>query len=319
MPDNPGLYLFRDLEQRDPTLLMPRRAETPFEAGVDVPTKTDLAPGSYEFVKTVINDVGSAKVLADGAFDFPVVDASASEDRYRVLMCVAGFTVGFQSERRQAYASAAGTLRAREYDTKIRACVRAIQEKRDRIAAYGDAQAGVTGLLNNANVTPDNNSFNPYSTTTASDLADFFINLVKTFDNNSGTVFTPSTALVSIPLNYRMMTLRMPDSGISVKDHVTKTLSDEGIKFEIRKRRQCNSANLEANGVQVGGTNKDRIVLYRLDPEIVERHVEMIQMAPPEYTQVSGLNRLYPMFGCTSPTIVNYTTAISYTDVVKGT
>jgi hypothetical protein len=288
----------------------------PFEAGTIIPTIPDLQPGSYEVVKTVINNVGDAKVIGDGAFDFPLVDATASEDRYRVLMAAAGFQIGFQSERYEGFASAAGTLRARQYDIKVQTCIRAIQERRNKIAAFGDAALGVTGMLNNANITVDNNSFDPNSATPTA-FADFLISLVKTFHVNSNNVFFPTTGLVGTQFYFKMVSLVMPATSITVKDHVEKALSDEDIKFTFKKVKECESAFLEAAGVQASGTNKDRIVLYPLDPEVLERHIENIQLAPPKYLQVQGLNTLYPMFGCTTPTIINYPSAVSYTDVVK--
>lgn len=316
-----GLYLYRDLEQRLPNLIEPRRRELPFESGVDIPTMTDLDPGAYEIVSTVINDVGDAKILADGAFDFPLVDASASEDRYRVLMAVAGFHIDFQSERREAYASANSTsrLRVRQYDQKMKTCIRAIQEKRNRIAAFGDSKLNFTGLLNNANVTLNNSSFDPYAVgTTALVLKDFFINEVQDFYSNSNDVFFPSVGLVSNEMYFRLITLIMPNTETTVKDHIEKALSDEGMKFEIRKRQECGSAKLEAAGVQAGATNKDRIVLYSLDPEVLERHIEMIQMVPQKYVETHGLKTIYPMFGCTSPVIINYPGAFTYIDVAKS-
>lgn len=317
--EQPGLYLYRDLEQRLPQFLMPRRREMPFEAGAIVPTFADLQPGSYEVVKTIISDIGDAKIIGEGAFDFPLVDASASEDRYRVLMCAAGFTVSLFSERHEAFAENKGMLRARQYDVKLQTCIRAIQEKRNRIAAYGDVSVGATGLLNNPNVTVDNNSFNPYAArTTPTEMADFFISLVKDFHANSNNVFYPTTALISSNLYFRMISLVMPATSITVKDHVAKALSDEDIKFTFRKVKECESAFLEAAGVQAPATNKDRICLYTLDPEVVERHIENIQLAPPKYLQVQGLNVLYPMFGCTTPTIVNYSNALQYIDISKS-
>lgn len=311
-----GTNLFRDLEQRLPQLLAPRRRELPFESGVFVPTKPDLAPGSYEVVKTVINDVGSATILGDGAFDFPVVDASASEDRYRNLMAVAGFTIGYQTSRREAYAASIDTLRVSQYDMKMQTCIRAIQERRNRIAAIGDATIGATGLLNNANIVADNNSFNPYLAT-ADDLIDFFISQVESFYTNSNNVFFPTTALVSDQLDFKMIRSRVPNSELTVKEYIQNALKKRGLGFKIEGVKEAGFAQLEAAGVLTPGTNKDRIVLYPLDPEVVERHVEMIQMAPLQYLQVQGLNTLYPMFGCMTPTIINYTNAISYIDVIK--
>lgn len=310
-----GTHLYRDLEQKLPGILTPRYRELPFEAGRVVPTMVDLQAGAYEVVRRIYDEFGTAKVLADGAYDIPLVDLSSSEDRYRILMIAAAFSIGFQEERHANFAG-------RSLNTdKMKVASRAIQEKRNRIAAFGDTATGITGFLNNANVTLNNSSFDPYAgTTTADDLADFLIQQIEELHTASNNVFYPTAAAVSTSLYFRMVRMRMPDTQTTVLNYIIAALKEQGVDivFQILKLKECESSLLEANGVQAGSTNKDRVVLYPLDPEVIERHVEMIKLAPPEYIERRDMKTIYPMFGCVTPVIVNYPAALRYIDVAKA-
>jgi len=313
--DQGGMYLYRHLEQRLPGVLVSRRRELPYEAGVVVPTMADLQVGAYEVVKQIYESVGNAKVLADGAYDVPIVDMNGNEDRFRVLMVAAAFNITFSNERRAQAAARNGMLQVSEYDEKLKVASRAIMERRNALAAYGNTALNVTGFLNNANVTPDITTFDPYAaTTTASDLSDFLIAKIRALHINSNNVFLPTAAVVSPELRFRMLSLRVPYSAKTVWQDVQDILTEDGIPFRLIATPEVNKSNLEANGVKSPGANKERIVLYPLDPEVVERHVEVIQLAPPKYIESKNLNTVYPLFGCTSPAIINYPAAVAYID-----
>jgi hypothetical protein len=111
-----------------------------------------------------------------------------------------------------------------------------------------------------------------------------------------------------------MTALKMPYSAKSVYQSIVDSLSGLGIPFQFIVTPEASKANLEANGVKSPSANKERMVLFPLDPEVVERHVEVIQLAPPKFIETRSMNTIYPMFGCTSPVIVNYPAAFSYVD-----
>lgn len=309
-----GLFLYRRLEQLLPGVLGRRYRELNFENGSIVPTQADLEAGAAEVVRDTVNEVGDADIVAGDAFDIPVVDISADEDRYKIFMIASAFSYTFQDERNYEKAGNAAQINNR----KMMLAKRSIAERHNSIAAYGDTRVNVTGFLNNASVPLNNSSFDPHSgTTTPDELTSFFIDEVKSLHTNSNNVEMPSDCLVSTGLYFKLIKTRMPDSSMTALDYVKKALSENGMDFNIMKSQECDSTNLEARGVHSGGTNKDRVVLYPKEEEVVERHIELVQLMPNEWVTVKNGRRVYPMFSCTTPTIINFPSALRYIDVAK--
>lgn len=132
----------------------------------------------------------------------------------------------------------------------------------------------------------------------------------------SNSVEMASMALVGTKLQFKLLR-RLGETSDTVYSYIVKALSASGINFAMKSHRFCDSANLERFGLQAGGTNKDRITWYTLDPEIVERHIELPQLMPADWQYVKDGRRVFPMFSCTTPTIINYPGAFRYTDHVK--
>jgi hypothetical protein len=309
-----GVMLYRALEQKLPMVLGKRYRELKFENGTIVPTTADLEPGAAEIVRETVEEIGDADIVSDGAFDIPIVDVSASEDRYKIFMVASAFSYTFQQER--AYEK--GNFQVN--DRKMKLARRSIAERHNRIGAYGDTRLNVPGFLNNPLINLDNNSFDPYNAATTPDqIAAFFIDTIKALHTASNNVEMPSDCLISVPLYFLLIKLRMSNSSMTLMEYIEKALSDNEITFNLRKCEECNSSALEARGVQAGGTNKDRIVLYPKDPEVVERHIELPKMMPMEWVNVKEGRRVYPMFSCTTQTVINYPGAMRYIDIVKGT
>jgi hypothetical protein len=180
---------------------------------------------------------------------------------------------------------------------------------------------GITGMLNNANVTPINSSFDPFSdTTTADDIADWFLTLVGDIFKDSNNVEYPNTALVSTALHELFTRRRMPDSSETILSYIMKTQQARssllpGQRLEnIVPLVECGSDYLEANGVETGGTNRDRIVLYPLDSEVVVKHMMSggISAFPDDWTVVKGALRVHPMYSFMSEVILKFPGAVSY-------
>jgi hypothetical protein len=308
-----GTMLYRALEQKLPKVLGKRYRELKFENGTIVPTTADLEPGAAEIVRETVDEIGDADIVGDGAFDIPVVDVSAAEDRYKIFMIASAFSYTFQQER--AYEKGDAQIN----DRKMQLARRSIAERHNRIGAYGDNRLNVPGFLNNPSVILDNNAFDPYNVnTTPEQIAAFFIDTIKALHAASNNVEMPSDCLISVPLYFLLIKLRMSNSSMTLMEYIEKALSDNEITFDLLKCEECNSAALEARGVQAAGTNKDRIVLYPKDPEVVERHIELPKLMPQEWVTIKEGRRVYPMFSCTTQTVINYPGAIRYIDIIKG-
>lgn len=315
-----GAYLHRALQQRLTQVLRRRLRNLHFEDGSLIPTVPDLEPGAREIVQDQVLEYGEAKLTAADADDVPLIEVSTSENTFRVVMAVAGFSISFQEERAMSLAAKNG----RNYqirDTKMSGARRVIAERINKVAAYGDTALNFTGMINDADVTLTNSSFDPFaSTTTAQDLADFVLEELENVATDSNNVEFPTDLLTSTEFMFLLKRRQMPDSGIPVLDYIIDVQNERnnpsGIK-RLRGLQELRSANLEASGVQSSGTNKDRFVLYPLDPEVLERHNEITQLMPEDYVQVKGTRKLYPMFGCTSQSILNFPGAFRYVDHAK--
>jgi hypothetical protein len=321
-----GNHPYRSLQFRLNKLLERRLRELHFHNGNLIPNFQDLPPGVRTVIQEQVLGFGEASLMAPEAEDIPLTAVQATENEYRAVMVAAAFeqswaeTMAQQAASSGVYVSQVNTRR-----TKMDAARRVIEEKLNTVAAYGVSSMSFTGLLNNANVTLTNSSFNPFSdTTTPDDLAAWFLDEIGDVLVDSNNVEYPTTALVSTELNNLMNSRRMPDSGETVKSYILRTQREAnpngqtGIK-EIYGLQECRSASLESRGVQSGGTNKDRIVLYDKIPENLERHLMpgMMSMVPEEWVAQKGMSKIYPLYSCVSETIINFPGAIRYLDHAK--
>jgi hypothetical protein len=195
-------------------------------------------------------------------------------------------------------------------DKKAFAARRAIAEKMNKIAAFGAAKYDCTGFLNNPDVPVDNSSFDP-DAATADEFVEWFIDEIISVESSTELTESPTTALVTPELHGTMLKKRLSGTDMNVKQYILENTD----LVDIRKVTELKSATLEANGVQAGGTNKDRVLLYPLDPEIVERHIEMTKPLPEEYRNAKYIT---PMYACTSPVIWNFPKAARAIDYVKA-
>ena len=96
-----------------------------------------------------------------------------------------------------------------------------------------------------------------------------------------------------------MKTMFGTDANTSVK----AALLRDGVYDSIGESPELLFDRLEANNVLAGGTNKDRIVIYRKDPLCVCRQLqkEIIRMIPQDWMTVANLTRSYGMFQLQTP------------------
>ena len=302
-----GVHLHRKLQQFLPGVISKRYKKLPFENGEIVPTQASLKPGAMEVVRERIEEFGEAQIIGDGAYDFPTVNMHSDEDPYRILMVGAGFGITFQAERAAQFANY--PLR----DSSMKVARRVIAEKANRIAAYGVAGDNtINGHVNDPLVSLSNSSFEPYAVsgvTASDDLIGFFLEELEAVVSSSNAVEMAGHFLISHRLNFQLMKTKIPNSGVNVRQFL---LENDNYIESITAVNELRPAELEANGVEAAGAGKERIVLYSKDPEVVERHIEPVDLLPPEYTQVQSARRVFPLMQCVTPTIINYPGAMSY-------
>lgn len=311
------VHFYDELTQYLEDTIEMRFRELMFDNGVLVPTTTNLEPGVREVAEDVMTGVGEASLLAPGAGDIPIVQISMTQDRYPVVMAASAYAVEFQEER--AFRRTGKNVREGRA-TFVR---RAISERLNRFTAYGDPGINARGLVNNANVTVDNNSFNP-NTADFATFVNFLIDVVLRLGLDSDEITFSTDVLMSPRMHNKAQQVTSPDNPeVSVMQAVRNRLRDEEGVAEVRfvKVPEVSSAKLEKYGVMAGGTNKDRLVVYNKDPMYVNRQIESVapQMFPEEYIRSEGVMRYFPMFSCATATKVRELPSIRYIDTTRAT
>lgn len=321
-----GSFLYRSLQQQLPKVLRRRLRDLHFHNNDLIPNFDDLQPGVRTLIQEQVLEFGEAKLMAPDSADIPLVEIQATENEYRAVMIVAGFSIGFgESLAQQAAAQQPYVTRIDTRRTKMDGARRVIEERANTVAAYGDGTLNFTGLLNNADVTLTDSAFDPFNASnTADDIADWFLAEVGDLRVDSNNVEYPDTAIVSTELDNLLNRKRLPDSPDTIKSFILRVQNEanpngQGIK-NIYGLQECRSANLEAAGAQAGGTDKDRIVLYTMQPENIERHIMpgLIRLFPEDWVGVKDAKKLYPLYSCVSQTVVSFPGSIRYLDHPKA-
>ena len=300
-----GNFLYRELEQSLNVVLEPRYRSLKYENGSICPVVPDLDVGAAAVVAEIFNEV--AAVLGDGAIDIPIVDVSSDEDRYKTFRI--GAALSFTHDQERAQTKSRKSVMAR----KQRAVSRAIAEQHNRVGAYGHAALGVTGFLNNANVTVDNSSFNFFTATDNDTIVDFFVDRIRDVYTGSNAVEEVNEVVVPPEIHYELIGRRMANTGDTLLGYLRKALSEEGMTLNFVKDPDSSHARLSAAGV--GNTNKHRITFCAKDDAVVSRHIEITKLLPEDWMEVRNGRKIYPYASYTTPVIVHYPGAMRYVDV----
>lgn len=315
--------IYRGLTQRLPNFIGPIYRDLKFETGEIVPTAADLQPGVEQVMEDVINEMGEALILAD-AMDIPMVEVGMSTDYYPTFMIAAGYYFTWKSTRSLQFA---GTFQ-QIADRKLGRVSRAIAERCHKFAAVGDVRLNQRGFLNSDVVPLRATTFDPSAAgVTADALRSFLIDAVwYMYTDRAGYTRFPSDMLISPKLYRKAIDLRMADSSESVLESVLAAINtgnsgDSSAPYStlrIMQAPECSAAYLESTGVQPAGTNKDRIVVYSKDSQVVHRSVEPLGQVPEQWLGAVAGKQQFANFQVVTPTIWSMPALAMYMDVPKS-
>lgn len=306
-------HVYGELTQRMPKLLEQRHEALRFESGEFIPTETDLVAGARELAYERFTEYGDADFMSDASTNIPVVDISLDEDRYPIFMLGSGFPVSFQEERAQS--SGLQRVNINRYDRRMAAARKVIATRTNRLTAYGAPNAGFTGFLANPYIPVHSYTTGVattfYTTATYNEIVDFMVGEIESLTDNFVSM-EPTTMLVPSDVNKRISTVQNSIGTKSVKQYLEELYPD----LEIVKTKEVAGAQMQANGMSIGAT-KDRMAIYPKDETVLHRHLEqkVAQLAPEEYIRVDGLRRIYLMFSCFTPAIVDYPMDLLFVDI----
>lgn len=302
-----GRFLSRQLEQKLPGVI--RRKYPPLwaAAGQYLPATGDLQLGAKNLTIETIAEVGEASIYDGLANDIPIADVTAGEDKFKAVVVIAGFKYGVL-ELDLARRTGVDIQGERMMSMK-----RAMDEKIHKLSLFGSTKHGMKGFFNNPDVPTVDISTNFYDTAiTADDLFDFVNSLTNTVRKFSKMTEVVDMMLCSIDFANRL-NKRVQNTGVPVIDNL---LNSRGQTLkDIIPVNELDADVLENFGVHSTNTNKERIVVYSMNADTVERKFAPMDTLPP---QLHIMDYLTVGYCGTSEAIWRHPGAALYIDIPKA-
>ena len=301
-----------------------------FENGFFIPTVGDLPPG-----KDTVNSVflgGSfgpeAILLAPGASDIPLTPVSFTTEQVPVVMAAKGYSVQWQEARTLSQFNTDGTnLNEVVTNAKIAAVKFELSRRMERYAVYGEPVLGHVGMYNNPNVSQLSSSFNP-NTATYSDWVTFLVDLILSsgLSIDGEIILEPTTVLMSQRALVRASQVMNPINGMVSALEAARTQlnlpDNNNLNIEFARSPWSAGLVLEKYGIFPPAFNKDRFIVYTKSDTVLLRRIEsdVAQLVDEDFlSPTQGLTKIFPMFMCSSSTIIMNPAGIRYVDVVRAT
>jgi len=229
-----------------------------------LPISTEAGPGAETIAYHQFDKVGMAKLIADYADDVPRVDVLGKKFVSPIESIASSF--GYSVQEIRAAAMANRPLR----QMKAESARRADEQKLDSIACFGDANTGLGGMLNNANV-PVGAATANWSTLTPEEIVADMQAAVAAIRTDTESVESPDTIL-------------LPESEyVRISQTQMTGINETILSFFLRTSPYIRSIapwyRLETAGA--GGVK--RMVTYRRDPAKLELHIPQdFEVFPPQ-------------------------------------
>ena len=293
-------FLARQLEQIKARQYDVKRP--PLKAFDLMPISSEINPGAETITYRQYDKTGIAKIIAGYADDLPRADVLAKEFTARVRSV--GDSYGYSTQELRAAQFSNSNLTG----MKRSAAERAMDERLNKIAWYGDAEYNLPGLLTAADVPTGTAADNAGGTSTnwanktpdeiAQDISDAVTDIIDTTNG----VEVPDSIVMDVASYRHLSTTRIGDSGdLTILEFVQKA------NPEITNWNWANeldAAKRTANGVD---TFTDGVFwVYRYDPMAFTWEIPMMFLEHPfeqrnlEYvinceSRTGGLLIYYPL------------------------
>jgi hypothetical protein len=246
-------------------------AKAPMNAFRIFPVQTEIPAGAQVAMQRIYDQTGIAKVISNYADDLPRADAVGTETPVKVMTL--GDSYGYNVVEIENAQFAGVNLEM----YKAQAARRAVDYKINQLAWFGDADAGVTGFINNPNLT---------SVTLAADGTDSSTKFVK---KTPDQIIRDVTALISA-INVATNNVENPNMVLfptEAFDHIVMTPRSQYSDLTILEflRRSHPDVRFEKVGELDGaGTDgADLMIAGRFDPDVIRLEIpERFRQLPVE-------------------------------------
>lgn len=264
-----SFFLARELTQIRARVL--EVAKAPMNAFRIFPVQTEVAPGAQVAIQRVYDQVGMAKVISNYADDLPRADALGKEVTTKVV--TVGDSYGYNVVEVENAQFAGVNL---EY-YKAQAARRAVDLKINKMAWFGDADNGVTGFINNSNLTAvtlpadGTGSSTKFVDKTPDQIIRDVTNLISAINIATNNVENPNMVLFPTQaFDHIVMTPRSQYSDLTILEFLRRSHPD--MRFEKVG---------ELDGAGTGGA--DLMIAGRFDPDVVRLEIpERFRQLPVE-------------------------------------
>jgi len=272
-----------------------------------IPIATDIAPDAPQYVWYVLDHVGEAKIISNGAEDLPRVDVSKTE-RYGVVRTV-GASFGYELFEMRLAARLGVPLQAMRFD----ACRQAIARQLDKILSTGatDSQAGgpsgngLLGILNNTDIFGLGTVTNAkwvMGTTTAATMIGQVNAAIATIVTASNETWIPTDLILPTQM-YNIF---------SQTPYGTDAAQSTALVWFLSNSQSVRRVSSWYRGNGAGAAGSDRGLLYKKDPTVLEGVIPLpFEARPP---QEQGLQFVVPCVARAGGTKVYRPDACRYWD-----
>lgn len=267
-----------------------------------IPVSSDAGPGAETIKYEQYDQVGVAKILASYADDLPRADVKGKEF-VGVIRGLAS-SYGYSLQEIRAAKFAGKPLEQR----KANAAKRAILQKENSIAFFGDSNHNLRGLINHPNISSTTvaadgtGATTTFSTKTPAQIVRDLHKVVNFVVENTKGVEIPNTLLLPLTqYNYIASTpWSTSNDGKTILQHFLETSQ------YVKNVDWIN----ELKGAGAGGT--DRMLTYRRDPDALTLEI------PQDFEQLDveqrNLEFIVPCHSRIGGVLVYYPLSIAYVD-----
>lgn len=306
MDDGMGFYISQ-LANLEAKIYEAKYTNINFEEMIPVNTSVPEYVDSWDYIS--YDAVTLGKFIGSSADDLPSVQASANKTSVPIGYAGNSFDYSLDELRKTQQ------MRMPIDTIKGRAAFRGSQEHSQRVAYFGDAARGMTGLFNNPNIALDNSTVNWATATGQEIVADMNSLLIEVWINSANTHVANAFALDSA--RYAQISSQRMDTGTDTtileffkKNNLYTTMT--GAELRIFPRLQLSASVLAANGVS--NSNKDRMLAYELNDD----NLGMVNPIPwrPLAPQMKNLTVIVPCEYKISGTEFRFPFSAAYRDHV---
>lgn len=271
MDEAASVFLARELQYvRRKVLEVPK---APLEAFTVFPVQTEVPAGAESAFQRMYDSVGVAKIISNYADDLPRADVVAKE--VPVKLRDVGAAYGYNVSEIRSAQFAGVNLSA----MKAKAARRSIDEKLNSIAWKGDAEYGITGFLNNPNITEvtiaadGTGSKTQFNTKTVDKILRDVNKVIQKIPDVTNQVEQADTVLIAPDAyNYLATTPRADHSDLTIIEFLRRTHP------EIRRWMKVSALK------GVGTNNTDLMIAGKFDPDYIKFEIPMrYNQLPVEY------------------------------------